>query len=445
MAPEATESENNSSDALRQEMVDRLKNLGIVKSAPVEEALRAVPRHVFVPHVDARTAYTDQPVIMRWQGSEPISSASAPGIVALMLELLDLQPGQRVLEIGAGTGYNAALIGQLVGEQGQVVTIDLDDEIVQEARAHVQAVGAENVRVICGDGALGWVESAPYDRVILTASISDIAPAWHEQLAHGGRLVVPLQLWNFYSKLMQSPPMVDQFLLAFEWTGEHFESLALLPCSFVPLRGDFATPMRQVHAPDAAGELSAILPDGIKAGDTFAFLRGPAEDEATEVYISRQELFGLRVWLALREEHFCEIYVPESANTGAIPAYLRRDRTFATAIGLCAADSCCVIKLEENADGYPTDPKRPLRLVIRRFGGARALAERLREQIQAWDRAGHPFVWNIDGFRARMWDVHLLAYPRDARELPAAREHETLLMRQHTIFLFTSANAQEGK
>jgi hypothetical protein len=195
--------------------------------------------------------------------------------------------------------------------------------------------------------------------------------------------------------------------------------------------------VREAPAPDAADELSAILPDGIKVGDAFALLRGPAEDEATEVYTSRQELFSLRVWLALREDCFCEIYVPESANTGAIPAYLRRDRTFATAIGLCATDGCCVIKLEEDADGYPTDPKRPLRLVIRRFGTAHTLAERLREQIQTWDRAGHPFVWNIDGFRARMWDVHLLAYPRDARELPAALKHETLLIRRHTAFLFT--------
>ncbi|HXR64324.1 MAG TPA: methyltransferase domain-containing protein, partial [Ktedonobacteraceae bacterium] len=188
MVSPAMESEDGKSNQLRQEMVDRLKNLRLVRSEPVEEALRTVPRHLFVPRVDVGTAYSDQAVVTRWQDGRAISSASAPSIVALMLELLDLRPGQRVLEIGAGTGYNAALMARLVGESGQVVTIDIDDEIVQEARAHLKAVGIENVQVMCGDGALGWAEGAPYDRVILTASVTDLMPAWHEQLVRGGRL-----------------------------------------------------------------------------------------------------------------------------------------------------------------------------------------------------------------------------------------------------------------
>src|SRR5579859_10550 len=130
MAPSTINSENGESNNLRQEMVKRLKNLGLVRSEPVEEALRSVPRHVFIPRADLRTAYNDQAVVTRWQDGEAISSASAPSIVALMLEMLDLRPGQRVLEIGAGTGYNAALLARIVGERGRVVTIDIDDEIV---------------------------------------------------------------------------------------------------------------------------------------------------------------------------------------------------------------------------------------------------------------------------------------------------------------------------
>ncbi len=99
-----------------------------------------------------------------------------------MLEMLDLQPGQHVLEIGAGTGYAAALMAHLVGETGQVVTIDLDEDIVNDARGHLKAAGIEHVQVICGDGALGWEEAAPYDRVVLTVGASDIAPAWREQI-----------------------------------------------------------------------------------------------------------------------------------------------------------------------------------------------------------------------------------------------------------------------
>jgi protein-L-isoaspartate(D-aspartate) O-methyltransferase len=436
MAPSAMESENGKSNQLRQEMVDRLKNLRLVSSELVEEALRTVPRHLFVPHVDVGTAYNDQAVVTRWQDGEAISSASAPSIVALMLELLDLRPGQRVLEIGAGTGYNAALMARLVGESGQVVTIDIDDEIVQEARAHLKAVGVENVQVICGDGALGWSEGAPYDRVILTASVADLVPAWHEQLVRGGRLVGPLRLLEFHSKLTEPPLLPDQFLLAFEWTGDYFESLALLPCVFVPLRGDFASAVRGASADKVEGELSASLPAGIEARNTFALLRGSAEDETTEVHLAFQEMFGLRMWLALRETHFCEVYVPESANIGTIPAFLRRDKTFATALGLCETDTCCLLKLEEEAEEQPVDLKRPFRLVIRRFGEDRALAERLRQQVEAWDRAGHPFVWSMDGFGARMANMHLRAFPRDEYALPEVQNYDTLLARRHTRFLF---------
>lgn len=444
MAPPAMESANDKHDALRQAMVDRLKNLRLVRSESVEEALRAVPRHLFVSHVDAGTAYSDQAVVTRWQDGEAVSSASAPSIVAVMLELLDLQPGQRVLEIGAGTGYNAALMARLVGASGQVVTIDIDDEIVQNARANLRAVGSEeNIQVICGDGALGWAECAPYDRVILTVASADLMPAWHEQLVRGGRLVGPLRLLEFHSKLAEPPLLPDQFLLAFEWTGEHFESLALLPCVFVSLRGDFASAVRKVSMEEAQGELSANLPAEIEARRVFALLREPAVDESTEVHLAFQEMFGLRLWLALREAQFCEIYVPESANIGVIPAQLRRDQTFATAIGLCEADNCCLLKLEEAADDQPVDSKRPLRLVIRHFGENPALAERLRKQIEHWDQAGHPFVWSIDGFDARMRDMRVLALPLETCALPVVQSHETLLTRQHTRFLFTSQASAE--
>jgi protein-L-isoaspartate(D-aspartate) O-methyltransferase len=326
-------------------------------------------------------------------------------------------------------------MARLVGESGLVVTIDIDDEIVQEARAHLKAVGSENVQVICGDGALGWAECAPYDRVILTASVTDLMPAWHEQLVSGGRLVGPLRLLEFYSKLTEPPLLSDQLLLAFEWTGNYFESLALLPCVFVPLRGDFASATRGVSGDEAGGELSASLPEGIEERNTFALLRGPAEDEITEVHLAFQEMFGLRMWLALREAHFCEIYVPESANTGTIPALLHRDKTFATALGLCETDNCCLLKLEE-VEGQPVDPKRPFRLVIRRFGEDRALTERLQQQVEAWDRAGHPFVWSMDGSEARMPNMHLRAFPRDGYMPPEVQNYDTLLTRQYTHFLF---------
>ena len=443
MASSTIDSENGESNNLRQEMVNRLKNLGLVRSEPVEEALRSVPRHLFIPQADLRTAYNDQAVVTRWQDGEAISSASAPSIVALMLEMLDLRPGQRVLEIGAGTGYNAALLASIVGERGLVVTIDIDDEIVQEARAHLASAGVENTQVICGDGALAWSEGAPYDRVILTAAVADLLPAWHEQLIRGGRLVGPLSLLEFHSKLTEPPLLPDQFLLAFEWTGDHFESLALLPCVFMPLRGDFASALRKMSVHKTAGELSANLAAGIEEEDILALLRTPAEDESTGVHIALSEMFGLRLWLALREAHFCEIYVPENLNTGAIPAPLQRNKHFATAIGLCEGSGCCLLKLEEEAEGQPIDVKRPFRLVLRHFAQNRELIKRLRAQVESWDRAGHPFVWSMDGFGASMQDMHLRAYPRATSDLSTVRDNETLLTRQYTRFLFTSQAAVE--
>lgn len=445
MTPSAMGRKNDENDRLRQEMVDRLKNLGLVRSKLVEEALRAVPRHLFVSQVESKAAYSDQAIVTHWQDGEAVSSASAPSIVAVMLEMLDLQPGQRVLEIGAGTGYNAALMARIVGASGQIVTIDIDNEIVQNARANLRAAGSEeHVQVICGDGAQGWSEGAPYDRVILTVSSADLLPAWHRQLARGGRLVAPLRLLEIRSQLTELPLLPDQFLLAFEWTGSHFESLALMPCVFVPLRGEFAAPARSVSRDENPEGLSASLPAGIKARSTFALLRGQVEDEVTDVHLAFRELFGLRLWLALRDEYFCEIYVPESVAIGSIPAQLRRDKTFAAAIGLCGKDSCCLLKLAEEAEDQPVDPKRPLRLIIRWYGKDRLLASRLRAQLESWDRAGHPFVWSMEGFSARMRGMRVQAFPQDTGELPERQEHQTLLTRPHTRFLFTAQAGAEN-
>ncbi|HYK85220.1 MAG TPA: methyltransferase domain-containing protein, partial [Ktedonobacteraceae bacterium] len=153
---------------LREALINRLKGQGVIHTREVEEALRAVPRHLFVPEVDVETAYSDAYVVTKWKDGQAISSSSQPHIMAMMLEMLDLRPGQRVLEIGAGTGYNAALMAHIVGESGRVVTIDLDEDIVEGARKHLSDAGVENVQVVCNDGGLGWEEAMRYDRVILT-------------------------------------------------------------------------------------------------------------------------------------------------------------------------------------------------------------------------------------------------------------------------------------
>ena len=119
-----------------------------------------------------------------------------------MLEALTLQPGQQVLEIGAGTGYNAALLSKLVGDSGHIVTIDRDEELVRQATERLAAVSIENVDVVLADGVLGYPLQAPYHRMIATAAFRQVPRAWREQLTTGG-IFVGNQLGNLTSILLR--------------------------------------------------------------------------------------------------------------------------------------------------------------------------------------------------------------------------------------------------
>lgn len=219
------------SAVLHHALVDQLKQAGVLHSAPVEAAFRAVPRHLFLPDVPLDQAYADQAIPIKYERDVSISASSQPAIMAVMLEQLALTPGQRVLEIGAGTGYNAALMAHLVGATGQVTTLDVDEDLVVQARTNLTAAHVERVTVVHGDGALGYASSAPYDRIILTVGAWDILPAWREQLAPEGRLVLPLTLL---------PGL--QLSVAFEPHDDYLQSISARPCGFMPLRGPFAHP-----------------------------------------------------------------------------------------------------------------------------------------------------------------------------------------------------------
>ncbi|MFB8022956.1 methyltransferase, FxLD system [Streptomyces rubiginosohelvolus] len=188
-------------EQLRHALVDQIKSDGHARTPAVEAALRAVPRHLFVPDTPLANAYANNPVNVKYdpEGTS-ISCASQPAVVALMLDQLEAQPGERILELGAGTGYNAALIGHLVGPSGHVTTIDVDDDLVEGARAHLAAAGATNVEALTRDGALGHAEAAPYDRIIATVGAHGIPHAWLDQLVEGGRLVTPQRLTGSVSR-----------------------------------------------------------------------------------------------------------------------------------------------------------------------------------------------------------------------------------------------------
>jgi protein-L-isoaspartate(D-aspartate) O-methyltransferase len=192
-----------------------------------------VPRERFVPEVLAQqgleSVYSDQAFVTKADpGGLPLSSSSQPALMAKMLELLDLHPGQRVLEIGAGTGYNAALLAQLVGSGGKVTSIDVDKDLARRARGALKDAGYK-ASVVVGDGRGGWPDAAPYDRIIVTACADEIPRPWLEQLEDGGRLELPLRL--------DPDRAAIQVIPVFERRGDRLRSTALTWGGFMPLHG----------------------------------------------------------------------------------------------------------------------------------------------------------------------------------------------------------------
>jgi protein-L-isoaspartate(D-aspartate) O-methyltransferase len=274
---------------LRMALADYIRGRKTFRTSRVEHAFRTVPRHVFLPGVDLETAYAPRQVVTkRADDGTAVSSASSPNLVAEMLELLDVQFGHRILEVGAATGINAALLAELVGPTGQVVTIELDDDLTTGARAGLAAAGYHQVQVICGDGALGHAVSAPYDRIIVTAGAWDIVPAWWQQLAVGGRLVVPLRLHG--SGLTR--------VLAFDLhQPDRLVSTSAQVCGFVPMRGTAEQAEHHVRLDDdVVLKLdTADLPDEAALAHT---LTHPAHEHWTGVQVHDEEpAEHLDLWL----------------------------------------------------------------------------------------------------------------------------------------------------
>ena len=159
----------NQARCIRSRGVSKI-SAGTFRTDAVKNAFRTVPRHLFLPGVDLQAAYAPKPVVTkRAEDGTAVSSASSPNIVAKMLEQLDVHPGMRVLEIGSATGINAALLAELVGASGSVVTIELDEDLAEGARTGLATAGYHQVEVICGDGALGDPSGRTFDRIIVTA------------------------------------------------------------------------------------------------------------------------------------------------------------------------------------------------------------------------------------------------------------------------------------
>jgi protein-L-isoaspartate(D-aspartate) O-methyltransferase len=213
---------------LRALLVEKLVREGTMPTAACRRAFLRVPRHRFLPNFVFGEAYLDVPIATHFHDQQgrrvPISSSSQPTVMALMLGQLRLRPGLRVLEIGAGTGFNAAILAEIVGAEN-VVSIDLDAEIAAEARVHLDGAGYGAVTVSVADGWDGYPSGAPYDRILITVGVQDIAPAWIEQLREGGVLVAPFSFG------------AASFTPAFRKRGQVLVSERISSCAFMDMRG----------------------------------------------------------------------------------------------------------------------------------------------------------------------------------------------------------------
>lgn len=198
-------------------MVDEQLRARGIRDARVLDAMSRVPRHLFVPQAERDEAYGDHPL--------PIGhgqTISQPYIVAFMSEALKLEPTHRVLEIGTGSGYQAAVLAELAGE---VYTIEIIRELGERAEQTLRDAGYRNVTVRVGNGYLGWPEHAPYDRVMVTAAPDQVPQALIEQLKIGGLMAIPVGAGGF------------QELRILKRTESGLETLETLPVRFVPMTG----------------------------------------------------------------------------------------------------------------------------------------------------------------------------------------------------------------
>ena len=204
--------------AARQQMVEGQLRQRDIRDERVLQAMATVPRHLFVPPAQRSQAYDDGPLPI---GQE--QTISQPYIVALMTESLRLKGTETVLEIGTGSGYQAAVLSGLAKK---VYSIEIIPELAGTARARLAALGYKNVEVIVGDGNLGWPQGSPYDAIIVTAAAPQIPPALIEQLAEGGRMVLPVEVGN------------EQHLLRLQKVDGKITQEDLGLVRFVPLVGD---------------------------------------------------------------------------------------------------------------------------------------------------------------------------------------------------------------
>ena len=396
---------------LNENLIQKLKGMRVIQTPPVEAAFRTVPRHLFVPGIPLEQVYQDQVIVTKELDGHPASSCEQPAIVAVMLEQLGLEPGQRVLEIGAGTGHTAALVAQIIGEQGHVVTLDIEPDLVASAREHLRSAGLERVQVMCADGWLGYPDAAPYDRILLTVASWDLAPAWQAQLKPGGRIVLPLDI-----------KAKKQKAVALARVGDHLESLSVRECGFMPLRGELAPWPTEGGGPLGPEPGLYIGWEGKQHADLktiYEWITSASRDLSTGVQVTTGEIWGgLSFWLALHATNNCGLtatgamvdrHIVPPLFTIATPQHKS-----AGTHGLLGERGLAALAFQQEPVAHDDASRVEIssEIFVRAYGQDETPARQLVEQVRAWDAAGRP---SGQGLQIR-------AYPRDVEYFPSAAE-----------------------
>ncbi|ALO13586.1 MutT-family protein [Streptomyces venezuelae] len=404
---------------LRAAMAQTVIDGGWAPSEPVQEALRTVPRHRFAPEANLAAAYEsgDRAVITRYdEAGTAISSVSAAWLQADMIEHLGLEPGAVVFEAGSG-GYNAELIAHVTEPDGSVVTVDIDPWVVRRTRRFLTEAGSGRVSAVEADAALGapghLVPRGGFDASMITYNCWDVAPAWREQLAEGGRLVLPLEMGGYTRAV------------TFERRGQVLHARHFTYCGFVRDQGQQACTIPSVPLLD--GRLTLRFEHGT-ASDTTGLeeaLRGPRHEVTTGITLEAGAYFGsLQLYAATTLPGFCRLVAHQDPNEGVTG--IAKDRDAPAVVG--EASLAYLLHVQTKDGDRPED--KEWEWVAFAFGEqGLVLAEQLVATVRAWDL--HVRVDDNDQHADPDLTVHPAGTPGD--HLPAGdvldKENSRLVFR----------------
>ncbi|MGH3979736.1 MAG: methyltransferase domain-containing protein [Pseudonocardiaceae bacterium] len=362
-------------------MTEQLVSEGTLTDPAWRRAFAETPRHVFVPDWSLEDAYSQESLVTQWRTADsmgnkrPTSAASAPAAVAAMLDRLAVHDGHRVLEIGTGTGYNAALLCHRLGS-ANVCSIDIDRALVDNARLALKSLGCD-ATLAAGDGYGGLLEGAPYDRILATCAVTHVPPEWIRQLTDGGRIVAPI------AGNSCKPLLVLDKTAPNEVTGR-FDHRRV---GFMPLRPSIEDPL-------GPGETTGLCVTGMAHEGTTRTDPGRIHDATSDLVL------------------FCQFHLPglqHSYDTGSDDL----DRSRVKRLIVHTADAMAGVSFTRGDDGRWPVVQRGRHRIWDTIESALELWDYLREPdisrfgVSALDDVNRQYVWLDDPEGPYSWPMPL--------------------------------------